>query len=47
MGIEMLDHRLDYAGKKDEKVTLTFIARDMHVDADGVNIFFAIQHSQD
>jgi len=35
MGIEMLDHRLDYAGKKDEKVTLTFIARDMHVDADG------------
>lgn len=35
MGIEMLDHRLDYAGKKDEKVTLTFIARDMNVDADG------------
>jgi len=35
MGIEMLDHRLDYLGKQDEKVTLTFIARDVHVDADG------------
>jgi len=31
--LELLDHRLDYSGKADKTVTLTFIARDMHVDA--------------
>jgi len=36
--LDLLDHRLDYSGKYDEKVTITFIARDDFVDLneDGV-----------
>lgn len=30
--LELLDHRLDYSGKHDETITITFIARDDHVD---------------
>jgi len=30
--LDILDHRLDYSGKYDETITITFIARDDHVD---------------
>jgi len=32
LNLDLLDHRLDYSGKYDETVTITFIAKDDHVD---------------
>ena len=42
--LDILDHRLDYSGKYDETITITFIARDDHVDINNDGIVEKLEY---
>lgn len=44
ISLDLLDHRLDYSGKYDETITITFIARDDHVDLNDDGIVETLEY---